>query len=237
MDRDVVVDEVPALAEQLASILERDARDAQRLRGRFTIAVPGGTTAAQLFPRLADAAVDWSRTDFFWVDERMVPAAHPQSNYGLAASLWLWPAGVPAERVHPVATDDPDLSRVAARYGAEVERAAGVPPRIDLVLLGVGPDGHVGSLFPGHEALASAGSAVGVADSPKPPPRRITLTVPALAGAGRLVIAAFGASKAHAMAQALGRAESTLPVALVARRAARVLFLLDPPAAARLGGR
>jgi 6-phosphogluconolactonase len=234
VDRDVVVDDAPALAARLTSIVEDDARAVQREHGVFTIAVPGGSTARELLPGLAGAVVDWSRTDVFWVDERIVPASHPQSNYGLAASLWLWPAGVPAEQVHPVATDDPDLARVARRYASELERVAGAPPCLDLVLLGVGPDGHVASLFPGHDALGASASAVAIVDSPKPPPERITLTMPVLSGASRVVIATFGASKADAVAEAIDNPNSILPVATVARRASRVLFLLDPAAAARL---
>jgi 6-phosphogluconolactonase len=234
VERDIVIDEVPALGERLARLLEDEARQAQSARGRFTLAVPGGTTAAQLFPRLADAAVDWTRTDFFWVDERVVPATHPQSNYGLAASLWLWPAGVPSARVHPMPTDDPDLARAARRYVLELERAAGTPPQLDVVILGMGPDGHVASLFPGHAALEADAAVVGVSDSPKPPPRRITLTLPALAAARRLVIPAFGASKADAVHEAVENPDSPLPVARTARRAQRVVFLLDPAAAGRL---
>jgi len=233
MDRDVVVDAVPALTERLASVLEEAAPAAQDARGVFTIALSGGTTAAQVFPRLAQAPLDWARTEFFFADERIVPAAHPQSNYGLAASLWFWPAGVPAERVHRPSTDDPDRERAARRYAAELERASGAPPVLDFVLLGVGPDGHVASLFPGHAALDAAEPVAAVTDSPKPPPERFTLTLPVLTAARLVVIAAFGESKAAAIAAALHDGLSPLPVALVARRAPRVLFLLDPAAASR----
>lgn len=233
MDRAVVIDAVPALAERLARSIEEDARTAQTARGIFSLALPGGSTASQLFPRLAGAAVDWARCEFFFVDERVVPAVHPQSNYGLAASLWLWPGGVPPERVHRPSTDDPDLDRAARRYAAELERVAGSPPTLDLVLLGVGPDGHVASLFPGHPALDHDEPVVAITDSPKPPRERLTLSLGVLADARRVVVATFGPSKARAIAAALNDPESRLPVALVVRRAAHVLFLLDP-AAARL---
>ena len=230
MDRDIVVADIPALAERLAALVEGDARDAQAARAVFTVAVSGGSTAARLYPRLAEASVDWTRTEVFWVDERIVPPSHPQSNYGLAASLWLWPAGVPAARVHPPNTEDPDFARAAARYAAELERVAGSPPVLDMVLLGVGEDGHVASLFPGRAALEATAPVVSVTDSPKPPPERYTFTLPVLTSARRVVIAAFGASKAEAIREALDEPDSPLPVARVARDAARVVFLLDPAA-------
>ncbi len=230
MDRDVVVDQAPQLADRLAAVLAEASRPAQAARGVFTVALSGGTTAAALFPRLSEAAVDWSRTDFFWVDERIVPSSHPQSNYGLAASLWFWPAGVPEARVHPPNTEDPDFARAARRYAETLIRIAGAPPVLDVVLLGVGEDGHVGSLFPGHAALEATDPVVPVTDSPKPPPARYTLTLPVLTSARLVVIAAFGASKAAAIHAALDEPESRLPVALVAQRAPRVLFLLDPAA-------
>ncbi|MGH9145841.1 MAG: 6-phosphogluconolactonase, partial [Vicinamibacterales bacterium] len=111
---------------------------------------------------------------------------------------------------------------------------AGSPPRVDMILLGVGPDGHVCSLFPGHPALdESSRLVVAVTDSAKPPPRRLTLTLPALAGTSLLVIAAFGNEKAAIVREALENPDSSLPVARAARQSRRTLFLLDPGAAGR----
>ncbi len=234
MDADVVVADPGTLADRLAAVLEADARSALAEREAFTLALSGGSVATELFPRLAAADVDWDRTEFFWVDERGVPPASPESNYGVAAALWLWPAGVPPERVHPMPADDPDLARAARRYAAELERRAGQPPRLDLVILGVGPDGHVASLFPGHPTLDSEALVVAVEDSPKPPRRRLSLTLPVLTGARRIVVGAFGESKAEAIRAALEDPASPLPVARLARLAARPLFLLDSHAASQL---
>ena len=100
MPVETVVDKADSLAEALAGRFETAARHALATRGRFTVALPGGSVATLFFPRLARASVDWSRTDFFWGDERAVPPTDPDSNYAVARSLWLDPAGVPTGRIH-----------------------------------------------------------------------------------------------------------------------------------------
>ncbi len=191
-----------------------------------------GTT---FFPRLAQAAVDWSRTEFFFGDERAVPASDPESNFGLARSLWLEPAGVPASRIHCMEADAADPEAAARAYSDAMVRLLGAPPRLDLALLGVGPDGHVCSLFPGHPLLRDEVRYVAfVGDSPKPPPRRLTLTMPVLAAAELVVVAALGSEKAEVVREALEQPASALPLALVTRRARRAVFFVDGEAASRL---
>jgi 6-phosphogluconolactonase len=235
MPLETLVDKTSLLADALAARFEEEGRRALAARGAFTVALPGGSVATTFFPRLARAGVDWSRTDFFWGDERAVPPAHPESNYGVARALWLDPAGVPADGIHRMEADAPDPARAAAEYEAILERRAGRPPRLDLVLLGVGPDGHVCSLFPGHPLLGERERWVAVVeDSPKPPSRRLTLTLPALAAARLVIVAVLGRGKAEAVRAALEDAASALPLALVARQAAQAWFLLDPEAARNL---
>jgi 6-phosphogluconolactonase len=237
MAPEIIVDKPPDLPETFARRFEDEARAALADRGRFALALPGGSVATTFFPRLARTTVDWSRTDFFWGDERAVPPDDAQSNYSLARRLWLEPAAVPSERIHRMKADAPDLDRAAGEYADELTRATGTPPRLDLVLLGVGPDGHVCSLFPGHPLLKEDRLFVAaVMDSPKPPPRRLTLTLPTLAAAEWVVVAALGEAKAAVIREALEEPDSPLPVALAARRARRCLFLLDD-AAASLAGR
>ena len=238
MPLETLVDKAPSLAEALSGRMEEAGRRAIAARGSFALALPGGSVATTFFPRLARAALDWSRTEFFWGDERAVPPSDPESNYAVAQALWLGPAGVPAERVHRMRAESPDLARVAADYAAELERLTGAPPRLDLVLLGVGPDGHVCSLFPGHPLLEERRRWVAVVeDSPKPPPRRLTLTRPVLAEASEVVIVALGTSKAEIIRAAVEDPGSTLPVALVAREARLAVFVLDPDAARLLRSR
>jgi 6-phosphogluconolactonase len=229
MRPEIHVDEASGLSARLVSLLEDQAERARTGRGAFAIALPGGSVAAILFPDLARAQCDWSRVHFFWGDERAVPPEHPESNYGLARKLWLDPAGVPAGNVHRMPADTPDLAQAARVYEEEMDRA------LDIALLGVGPDGHVCSLFPGHPLLDERERRVAaIEDSPKPPPRRLTLTLPALWAADVLVVAALGESKAEAMRDALQEPACALPVALALRGARRALVLLDPAAAGRL---
>ena len=232
----VIVDKPPGLAEALAGRFVDEARKALDARRLFAVALPGGSVADRFFPRLAETALDWSRVHFFWGDERAVPPTDPESNYRAARTLWLEPAGVPATSVHRMEAEAPDAEAAARAYADTLTRVLGSPPRLDLVLLGVGPDGHVCSLFPGHPLLGEEGRLVAVVeDSPKPPARRMTLTLPALAAAGLVVVAALGGSKAEVVREALEGAGSELPLARVVRRARRCVFYLDDAAAAGVG--
>ena len=228
MAPEIVVNKPAELQTTLARRFAEEAARATAARGFFSVALPGGSVATTFFPRLAQTPVDWSRTHFFWADERAVPPTDPESNFDLARSLWLEPAHVPAAQIHRMEADASDLAAAAAAYSHTMARLLGSPPALDLALLGVGPDGHVGSLFPGHPLLGEESRWVAaVEDSPKPPPRRLTLTLPVLAAASLVVVAALDHSKAAVVREALERPESRLPLALVARRARRCLFLLD----------
>jgi 6-phosphogluconolactonase len=228
---EIIIDTPTNLAERLAARVADEGRRALAARGRFAMALPGGSVARTFFPRLALDSFDWSRVDFFWVDERAVPVDDPESNYGLARALWIGPAAVPQDRVHRLEADAADLEAAAVRAEDDLVRCLGQPPRLDIALLGVGPDGHVCSLFPGHALLDEKRRWVGVETAaPMPPPRRLTLTLPTLAGAELIVVAAFGKTKAAAVRAALHDPNSTLPLARVLHRAGRALVLLDPEA-------
>jgi 6-phosphogluconolactonase len=193
----------------------------------FTIALPGGSVARAFLPALAGAPLDWSRVHCFWGDERAVPADDPESNYALSNDLLLSRVPIPAGNVHRMIADVPDLAAAAASYERELATVLGDRLPIDLILIGVGPDGHVCSLFPGHASLGEQHRRVlAIEDSPKPPPRRLTLTLPALART-EIHIGAFGAEKAAVVREALHDPQSQLPVSLCARAATRAIFLLD----------
>jgi 6-phosphogluconolactonase len=229
---EIIVGKPQELPETLAARFESEGRRALAERGRFAIALTGGSVASAFFPRLARVALDWSLTEFFWGDERAVPASDPESNYGLARSLWLDSARVPDERVHRMKADAPDLAAAAAAYADEMVRILGAPPVLDFVLLGVGPDGHVCSLFPGHPLLQEERRLVAaVDDSPKPPLRRLTLTLPVLAAAELVVVAAHGRPKAEMLRDALEETDASLPLTMLRRRARRIALLMDPDAA------
>jgi 6-phosphogluconolactonase len=229
------VGEIDMLAARLRAEIARLVRAPSTGRS-LSLAVSGGSVATTFFPRwAAEATFDWGSTDVFWADERAVPPTDPESNYALARSLWLDAAHAPAGRVHRMPADGPDLAAAARDYDAELRRVVGERPVLDLVLLGMGPDGHVASLFPGHALLGETRRNVAtVADSPKPPPRRLTLTLPVLTAARVVVIGAFGASKAGIVRVAIEEADSRLPAALVARGAPRAVWLLDAAAASDL---
>jgi 6-phosphogluconolactonase len=232
MRPDVHVGEGEDLAPRLASLFARQAQS----REPCAVALTGGSVATTCYPEMSRTRCDWSRIAFFWGDERAVPPEHPDSNYGLARRLWLDPAGVPAASIHRMEAERPDMEGAARAYQDTLVRVAGDPPRLQLVLLGVGPDGHVCSLFPGHALLREEERYVAaLQDSPKPPPRRLTLTLPVLRAAEMLAVVALGEAKAAVMREALEDPASELPVALALRGARAAAVFLDPPAAGLLG--
>src|SRR5690242_6574750 len=177
------IGDAPALATHLGDEIAARAAEAARAGRPLSVAVSGGSVATTFFPGwAANRTMDWASTEVFWADERAVAPTDPESNYGLARALWLDPAGAPAVRVHRMPADSPDLDGAAREYAETLARVVGPARALDLVLLGIGPDGHVASLFPGHPLLDETDRPVaGVTDSPKPPPRRLTLTLPVLA--------------------------------------------------------
>jgi len=236
MRPEIYVGTLDALLDRLADDFRTAAERATTRRGFFAVALPGGSVAVHGFSALAALPLDWNQVHFFWVDERAVPQSDPESNYGVAHTEWLAPARVPMQSIHRMSADSPDLSSAAVAYGKELTGVLGRPARLDFVLLGVGPDGHVASLFPGHTALSDdRRMVVPVVDAPKPPSRRLTLTLPVLAGAERVVVMAMGESKAGAMQESIERPDSSLPVALVLQRAERSLVLVDEAAASLMG--
>jgi 6-phosphogluconolactonase len=233
---DVFVSSRPIVIDHLVTEVRDAAAAAIAARGQFTIALPGGSVATEAFPRLAKLPLDWSRVHFFWADERAVPPSDPESNFGLAERLWLKPAAVPETSIHRMPADAVDLDKAAAEYETELTRIPGAQGTLDLVVLGMGPDGHIASLFPGHPLLReNARGVAAITDASKPPPRRLTLTLPVIAAARRVIVAAFGGSKAEALADAVSHESSALPIAQLLRRAADTLILADEAAGAKLG--
>jgi 6-phosphogluconolactonase len=226
----VVVGELPALQQRLAAEFLSRSTDAIARKGRFIIALPGGSVAQAFFPTVAALPIDWTRTDVFWIDERAVPPDHPDSNYLLAEKLFLQPAGVPSARVHRMHGELIDVDQAARRASDELTLVAGSPPRIDVVLVGVGEDGHVASLFAGEkDDRVRPLPVIAIYDSPKPPPRRLTMTMEVLASAGLVIVAGFGPAKAQVIYDAMQDTRSSTPVGLLLRRAHDSIVLLDDP--------
>ena len=224
--------------------------DAIAAEGHAHLVLTGGGIGTKVLAAIAAApardAVDWRRVDFWWGDERFEVAGDPERNETGARAALLDALGVDPARVHAVPGpdgpdgDDPDAA--AARYAAELAAAAGRPgagangavPAFDVLMLGIGPEGHVASIFPESPAAQAGGSVVAVRNSPKPPPTRISLTFSAIQAAREVWILASGAEKADAVAEALsGVSQDKLPAA-GARGRDRTLFLIDQAAAAKL---
>jgi 6-phosphogluconolactonase len=164
-------------------------------KGARTLVLAGGSTPKECYELLAKKEVEWGRVSVLFGDERCVPPDHPESNYRMAREVLL-------DRVNP-ATIYRMPAELGPDEGAELygHVVAMVSP-LDLVILGIGEDGHTASLFPGHPALKATGFTVGIHDSPKPPPERVTLTLGALESARTVLILATGAGKAGAVAKA-----------------------------------
>lgn len=220
---ELVFSSADALAEAVSRRTEEAAREAIATRGRFTCALTGGSAARLVYPALARARIDWAKVCFFYGDERCVPMDHPDSNHRQASAA----LGRTGARFFPI-----DGSRPPEVAAAEYEERL-MP--LDVVHLGVGPDGHVCSLFPGHALSAESGRrAMAIFDAPKPPPRRVTLTLPALLEARSLWFLVMGKEKQEAVRAALRSPQSSLPAALVHRAAAQSVWFLDENAAGLL---
>lgn len=220
------------VAEAVAHEFESAALEAIEARGRFACAVPGGSVAEHVFPRLAALRLPWPRIDVFWVDERHVPPDDPDANVRAAREYWFDRLTGPPPRLHPMAGAARPLAEAAALAEADLVATLGEPPRLDMAMLGVGPDGHVASLFPGHDAVARRDRRVlPVTGAPKPPPLRLTMSQKTLTDARAVWFIAFGGGKAAVVHAARTDPGSQLPVALVARGASRVRWFLDEAAA------
>jgi 6-phosphogluconolactonase len=201
----VVTADAEAVARAAATRVREAAARAFGRRGRFRLALSGGSTPRALYRALAAApgSVDWSRTDLFFGDERVVPPDDPKSNYRMARESLLEPAGVPAANVHRMAGEAPDPDAAARAYEAEL-RAGAAEPWLDLVLLGMGPDGHTASLFPGSPALDEQVRLCVPNQAPVAPVHRLTLTYPVLLGAAEVLFLITGRDKAEALRDVLG---------------------------------
>lgn len=237
----------PLLAKAIAARLLTALVDSAAARGSASVVLTGGGIGTAVLSELAVApardAVDWRHLDIWWGDERFLPAGRPDRNETGARSALLDHVDVDPARVRPMpgpdGPDGDDPEAAAARYASWLRAATqpedhGPVPSFDVVLLGIGPEGHVASLFPGMPALYDERPVVAVRGSPKPPPTRLSLTLPSIRAAREVWILASGAEKADAVAMALSEAGPVQVPAAGARGRQRTLFLLDRDAAAKV---
>ena len=210
MTRLTTCSDAPGVAARASALIVRVIHAARAERGQAHVALSGGTTPGLTYELLAREEAEWDGVHIWFADERCVGPDDEESNYRLAAETLLGPAGIGASQVHRMQGElGPDEG--AVHYTAELERQLGSRslPVLDLIVLGIGPDGHIASLFPGADTLGMSDppACIGVSDSPKPPPERLTLSLPVLRAARGCLLIATGAGKADAISAMLARAD------------------------------
>ncbi|OJT12594.1 hypothetical protein TRAPUB_10835 [Trametes pubescens] len=210
------------LQTALANFIVRAQKESIEKKGRFTVAISGGSLPQQLAGLVDNPAVKWDKWQVFYADERVVPLDHEDSNHALNTRELFSKVPIPASHIHTI---DPaladDLEELADAYEKELIREFAMKdsarfPIFDLILLGIGPDGHTCSLFPGHALLSEEDRWVAyIEDSPKPPPRRVTLTLPVLNHAARIAFVVSNGAKADVLHTILDEPEKGLPASRV----------------------
>lgn len=216
-----------AFADSAATRLAAIVTQLIAQRGRARIALAGGSTPRAVYRRWAEAAATaWDRLEFFFGDERCVDPTDPASNYRMAREALFDLVSISPQQIHRMPAEHRDRDAAAAQY------AARLPPRLDLIILGIGEDGHTASLFPGSSALNEQRRLVLAVKAPKAPYDRLTITPPVLRAAREKIVLAGGTQKAAAVRQALQ--DQNTPMDCPARLARDGIWIMDHAAAAEL---
>ncbi|WP_129663066.1 6-phosphogluconolactonase [Phytoactinopolyspora endophytica] len=243
----VVHHDAEVLAEAAAARLITRLADAQAARGQASVVLTGGRIGTAMLASVrrspAHSAVDWSTVDIWWGDERFLGRGDAERNETQAREALLDHIPVDESRVHPMPADDGEFAGdpegAAEWYAAELAAATAANadaevPEFDVLMLGVGPDGHVASLFPEFPSLDDERPAVAVHGAPKPPPTRLTLTLPAIRSAAEVWLVVSGEDKAPAVQMAMSGADPTQIPAAGAQGRHATRWLLDEAAASKL---
>jgi 6-phosphogluconolactonase len=227
----IVCDDAGAFADVAANWIARRIEEVIRRAGRCSVALAGGSTPRPVYSLLASPPyadqIDWSAVDVFFGDERCVPPDDKASNYRMAWTALLAKVPLEPDSIHRMQGELPDRAAAARGY-AEL-----LPARLDLLILGAGSDGHTASLFPGSPLIQERSLRVAVAQSPKAPPWRLTITPPVIESAHHAVVLVRGKSKSDVVRQALRGAVD--PTACPVQLAAAATWIADPAAAALVG--
>ncbi|NJK34307.1 MAG: 6-phosphogluconolactonase [Oscillatoriales cyanobacterium SM2_2_1] len=220
-----------AIAHRAVAMCEEVYRQAIAARGMFTLVTAGGSTPKLLYGLLAEQNWDWARVHIFFGDERYVSPQDPQSNQGMVRQCWLNHVPIPEKNIHPMPTDEADPAIAADRYAQHLKEFFLISdhsiPVFDLILLGMGDDGHTASLFPGTEALKVFDRLVAVGHKQNEP--RLTLTIPVLSAGSQILFLVEGAAKARVLHTVATATEVVYPAQLIR---GQVHWLVDGAAAA-----
>ncbi|MBI4938613.1 MAG: 6-phosphogluconolactonase [Nitrosomonadales bacterium] len=211
---------IPELEQAARQAILEAARQAIRLRGAFHIVLAGGTTPRRVYELLRQADADWAAWHVYFGDERCLPPDHAERNSRMAAQAWLDHVAIPPGQVHPI----PAERGAQAAAEAYARMLAGIG-QFDLVLLGLGEDGHTASLFPGHDLGNAPGApaAIAVLDAPKPPPQRVSLGARRLSAARQVLFLVTGAAKQQAIRA--WRNGANIPAAAIAPASGVEIYL------------
>ncbi len=233
-----VFDDIGTLSRAAADFFLFCAGRSIEAEGRFSVALSGGATPERLYSLLADApfreAISWERVHFFWSDERCVPPDHPESNFRLAYDTFLSGLSLPGPNIHRIHGEESPAA-AAALYEKDVRDYFNGMPRFDLILLGIGNDGHTASLFPASPALRETTRMAVPVYLGQEKRDRVTLTVPALNNARVLLFLASGSNKADVVSAALeGGDRGCCPAGLIAPAFGEVIWMVDREAGSKL---
>ena len=221
---------LPYLPETVAEAIAALLDEAAFARGRATLAIPGGRSPGPVLTALAHCLSPFvrERLHLLWLDERGVPVGHPDRNDAPTLAAWEAGGALPAF-VHRMPAEAEDLEAAALSYTATLHAATGGGP-LDVSLVGIGEDGHFASLFPNHAGLTDLAEVFAISDSPKPPPRRLSLGLGPISQSRKLVILALGSAKGAVAKRAWAGPDRAIPVSLLP--ASRCVWYLDDAAAA-----
>ncbi len=234
-DNVIVLEDAKALAREAAKRFVTLARAAINKNKQFSVALSGGSTPKQMYELLAEPPlrneVDWSKAHIFFGDERFLGPDHPESNYFMVKETLLSKVPIVSENIYPFPTVDIAPEEAAKQYEQTLESFFQGIPMFDLILLGMGPDGHTASLFPNHPQLKVAPDKFvsAISNAPKPPPTRLTLTLQTINLASNVIFLVAGKSKVGALSRVLDNDE-TLPAQRVNPARGSLLWLVDKAA-------
>lgn len=238
----LIFDDTKEMSEFALNKWREIAQGAIKRYGRFTVALSGGKTPLPFYKSLVSygKGLPWNKTHIFLVDERFVPHDDPDSNFGMINKTLFSKIDIPAVNIHPIYTDG-TANDATEKYEEDIrnffELKAGLIPQFDLIILGIGEDGHTASLFPNHEALSERWRLACAVSYPGAKYKRITLSLPVINNAKTIVYLATGSNKAPIINEIIEKRNTNLPVVLVKPNDGELYYLMDKYAASKINYR